>query len=587
MAKYPNRTALYEAHNIYRDAMREFVVRCLKKIRGTTPEEVIGGILNLELIDEPKIAIDINDFPRIIRDHSCWVNAFSRLFGSKGAMDIRGMTSVIGDSRKLWAHPGIKDADSEATRTYLSLIADVLGGINEIDAKYEVEIIRDRLFSNEVEEHPLEAENAALKENLADITKQLDAAKAGKTELEKQVKTTSDRRDEVEAEWIASEERLTDKSNLLESTEAENTEVKKRLSETENRLKTVEAENADLKKRFKTIPDRSQEKAERAAGQKSHRAASKKSTSEPKSSTAEKFRAANTLEDRVEIGRKVAELRINASGSKGLAWSEIRERLGLKIDEFHKGVRLEDHFHESVVERIESFKDGWEYSGELESLLGFKPVGELANRIEACKPTPEKETPGHLPPNADTPDSITFQGTTFTKHLNKYHVTEDDISQSFWHYWHSQGREGKQEMRDAGWSVEKVDGDWEVTISPADFQAWIKDEVTELNNLLNPSRDEEPSTQLIRPSSEKISLPAVKEMVKPALRVLADGEEHRRVEIIDYLTEYFSLTDDVRSYLSKTGQAEKHLMNKGLIERTRTGYYRITTLGLISFGTSS
>ena len=120
---------------------------------------------------------------------------------------------------------------------------------------------------------------------------------------------------------------------------------------------------------------------------------------------------------------------------------------------------------------------------------------------EIPEPHVEEETPE---PQVEEPDFITFQGTTFTRHLNKYHVTEDNISQSFWHYWHSQGREGKQEMRDAGWSVEKVDGDWEVTIAPVDFQAWIKDEVTELNNLLNPSRDEEPSTQLIRPSSEKI-----------------------------------------------------------------------------------
>jgi hypothetical protein len=29
-------------------------------------------------------------------------------------------------------------------------------------------------------------------------------------------------------------------------------------------------------------------------------------------------------------------------------------------------------------------------------------------------------------------------------------------------------------MRDIGWSVEKVDGNWEITISPEDFQAWIK-----------------------------------------------------------------------------------------------------------------
>ena len=128
---------------------------------------------------------------------------------------------------------------------------------------------------------------------------------------------------------------------------------------------------------------RGSKELERSRGRK--RATRRKS---PKPSTAEKFHKANTLEDRVEIGREVAELRINAAGSKGMAWRKIRERLGLKNNEFHKVIRLEDHFHESVVERIESFEDGWEYNGKLEDLLGFKPAGELANRIEACKPKP-------------------------------------------------------------------------------------------------------------------------------------------------------------------------------------------------------
>lgn len=596
MTKYPNREALRKAHDIYRDAMRPFIIRCLRKVRGDRVENLIRDSLsyeegerfeeNLQKHNESiEATIDINHFPHIIGKYWHRNRAFSQQFDSNSKVQYK--TGTIADGRNLWAHPGVEDLDSDRTQADLTYVAEVLGEIKNQDAKQAVETIRDQLFSDEPEEHPLEAENAAYKERLADMTKQLDAEKSERTELEKQLKDKSDRLKEVEAEWIACDERLTDKSNLLESTAAENTELKKRLSETENRLKTVQAENADFKKRFKTISDRSQEKAERAADQKGHRAASKESTSEPKSSIAEKFRAVNTLEDRVEIGRKVAELRINASGSKGLAWREIRGRLGLKNDEFHKVVRLEDHFQESVVERIESFKDGWEYSGKLESLLGFKPVGELANRIEACKPTLEEDTPEHLPPNADAPDSITFQGTTFTKHLNKYHVTEDDISQSFWHYWHSQGREGKQEMRDAGWSVEKVDGDWEVTISPVDFQAWIKDEVSELNSLFNSSHGEELSIQPSRSFSGRTVLPTGKEMEQPALKVLADGKEHRRVEIIDYLAEHFSLTADEREYLSKTGQAEKHLMNKGLIERTRTGYYRITTLGLISFGTSS
>ena len=186
----------------------------------------------------------------------------------------------------------------------------------------------------------------------------------------------------------------------------------------------------------------------------------------------------------------------------------------------------------------------------------------------------------HLSPSAKMPNSVTFQGTIFTKRLNKYHVSGDDITQTFWYYWRAQGRDGKQKMREAGWSVEKVGSDWEVTISPEDFEAWIENEVTQLNNLLNSSQNKEPLIQPMQRFSERTILPTGKEIEQPALEFLSDEKEHRRVEIIDRLTEHFSLTDDERSYLSKTGQAEKHLMNKGLIKRTRKGYYRITTHGL-------
>ena len=69
-------------------------------------------------------------------------------------------------------------------------------------------------------------------------------------------------------------------------------------------------------------------------------------------------------------------------------------------------------------------------------------------------------------------------------------------------------------------------------------------------------------------------------MEQPVLELLSDGKEHRRKKIIYLLAQLFSLTDGEREYLSRTGQVEKHLMNEGLIERTRTGYYRITTHGL-------
>ena len=314
------------------------------------------------------------------------------------------------------------------------------------------------------------------------------------------------------------------------------------------------------------------------------------------------------LEDEKKQGIELAECLKATSDQLGVVKarnSELEKRLEATLDQL-KDVELENAAYKKRVETISdqleaanAEKTKYERalktaSNQLATLK--KDNAQQEERLEVASTELEntkaelivwKERYKRLPPNADTPDSITLQGTVFTKHLNEYHVTGDDISQGFWHYWQSQGREGKQKMRDAGWNVEKVDGEWEVIVSPEDFQAWIVNEVTELNSLLDFLRDGESSTQSIQPFYERTSLPMVREMVQPALRVLADRKEHRRVEIIDYLTEHFSLTDDERSYLSKTGQAEKHLMNKGLIERTRTGYYRITTLGLISSGTNS
>ena len=80
------------------------------------------------------------------------------------------------ESRNSWAHPGLEDIDPEHTRANLTHVAEVLGEIKNQDAKQAVESIRDQLFSDEPEKHPLEAENAAYKERLADMTKQLEAA---------------------------------------------------------------------------------------------------------------------------------------------------------------------------------------------------------------------------------------------------------------------------------------------------------------------------------------------------------------------------------------------------------------------------
>ena len=45
-----------------------------------------------------------------------------------------------------WAHPPEGDAESEGTRAYLFLIADVLRKIKKPDKQSELEAIRDKLF---------------------------------------------------------------------------------------------------------------------------------------------------------------------------------------------------------------------------------------------------------------------------------------------------------------------------------------------------------------------------------------------------------------------------------------------------------
>ena len=450
--------------------MREF-------ISSTTSEELISDTLGREPVDDIRALIDIGNIPYLLR--RLWDDVFDELFDYPDAMDIRSAAGVIRDGRnRSWGHPGVGDFDIDFTRVYLFLIADVLKEIGKLDAKREVENIRDQLFSHEDEAH------------IADVSNQLETARAENAELEKSLKAKSDRLEEVEAERATYEKRLETASFQLKIAVAGKTVAEERLSDTSNRLEEVEAENAAYKKRRETI----QGQLEAANAEKTLKAASNRSATEKKKSAeledllerlkedvkveaerqnekvvapkpapdfpytgsqlrdyrqkagltqvavalalglsegsaaavsdweverekvppkhytklkklyglevlpgngkarkkktsiAERYAAETTEEERNELAVKVAELRINEEGTKGLAWRKIREELGLKNDEFHKVIRHEDHYKESCIQRIESFEGGWEYGGKLEDLLGFDPVGELLDRIEACKP---------------------------------------------------------------------------------------------------------------------------------------------------------------------------------------------------------
>ncbi len=74
-------------------------------------------------------------------------------------------------------------------------------------------------------------------------------------------------------------------------------------------------------------------------------------------------------------------------------------------------------------------------------------------------------------------------------------------------------------------------------------------------------------------------IPTTDEMVLPVLQHIADGQEYRRLSILDMLTEHFSLTQDERARLSKSGQMEKYLSRKGYINQASKWHYHITALG--------
>ena len=156
----PNRDALRQAIDIYRDAMRPFIVRRLKQVQGATVEELIERGLGdrqadefsrqLEQHSDIESAIDLNYFPQVFREN--WSKAFAQQFNDD--LSVQNMLWLIKTARDQTEHPGTQDIDTEYTRTYLYHIADLLGRINAPDQKNAVEALRDTLSADTEEAEP-------------------------------------------------------------------------------------------------------------------------------------------------------------------------------------------------------------------------------------------------------------------------------------------------------------------------------------------------------------------------------------------------------------------------------------------------
>ena len=131
--KRPYQDALYQALNIYRDAMRPFILRNLKTVRGLSPEDHF----------ENEAEIDIGDFPHLFRKY--WRDTFEQRFDPD--RDVRSAIGLITEARNEVAHPGAEDMSPGYALSRLYEIADILGQINAPEQKREVEAIRDTLLT--------------------------------------------------------------------------------------------------------------------------------------------------------------------------------------------------------------------------------------------------------------------------------------------------------------------------------------------------------------------------------------------------------------------------------------------------------
>ena len=151
MKERPNRDALNRAVDIFRDAMRPFIVRKMRQVHGGRVQEAILESLqgrgrddvkwSLEQGKSIEDSIDVGDFPHIVQNN--WSKVFRSAF--KGDQVVKNTLWQIVDARNKAAHPGPEDLGLEYVRSRLYDIADMLGRIDAPVEKRAVEEIRDRL----------------------------------------------------------------------------------------------------------------------------------------------------------------------------------------------------------------------------------------------------------------------------------------------------------------------------------------------------------------------------------------------------------------------------------------------------------
>ena len=152
MTERPNKKALVDALDIYRDAMRPFITRCLKRVRGRRVDDLIKHVLRDDQYNQfeqsvregrsIEESIDISNFPQLVKVY--WQDVFRDAF--KSGSDPRDALYKIADARNEVSHPGSQDIERGYAVDRLSAIVSVLGDINAPEQSQAVDEIKHELL---------------------------------------------------------------------------------------------------------------------------------------------------------------------------------------------------------------------------------------------------------------------------------------------------------------------------------------------------------------------------------------------------------------------------------------------------------
>lgn len=159
MTERPNKRVLADALDIFRDAMRPFIIRWLRRLRGSTLEGAIASALLDEQYSRFKKsmgdgrsaeeAIDISEFPRLVKVY--WRETFRNAF--RPGTDPRDSLYAIATARNEVSHPIAEDIDLQDALDCLQRIIEVLADTNQPKESKAVMELRESLAPLKIPAH--------------------------------------------------------------------------------------------------------------------------------------------------------------------------------------------------------------------------------------------------------------------------------------------------------------------------------------------------------------------------------------------------------------------------------------------------